>query len=138
MLNDGLLGPHALIDTIEVTAQWSKLRDVYHSVKETLASRADIAGCHLSHVYADGACLYFTAASACASDDEALELNRTWWEAAMNATLAAGGSISHHHGIGRTKAPWLREELGGWFDVLAAVKRSVDPNGIMNPGALGL
>ena len=138
MLNDGPLGPHALIDTIEVTAQWSKLRAVYHAVKEALASRADIAGCHLSHVYADGACLYFTAASACNSDDRALELNRTWWDAAMNATLAAGGSISHHHGIGRTKAPWLPEELGGWFDVLAAVKRAVDPNGIMNPGALGL
>ena len=56
----------------------------------------------------------------------------------MNATLAAGGSISHHHGIGRTKAPWLREELRGWFDVLVAEKHVVDPNEIMNPGALGL
>ncbi|MDQ5815348.1 MAG: FAD-binding oxidoreductase [Actinomycetota bacterium] len=138
MGGDGLLGPHALIDTIEVVATWSNLRALYHSVKEALASRADIAGCHLSHLYADGACLYFTAASACASDDDALELNRAWWDAAMSATLEAEGSISHHHGIGRTKAQWLPQELNGWFDVLAAVKRAVDPNGIMNPGALGL
>ena len=133
-----MLGAHALIDTIEVVATWSNLRAVYHSVKEALASRADIAGCHLSHVYPDGACLYFTAASACASDEYALELNQSWWDAAMTATLEAAGSISHHHGIGRTKAPWLPQELDGWFEVLTAVKRAIDPNGIMNPGALGL
>ena len=138
MAGDGLLGPHALIDTIEVVATWSNLRAVYHSVKGALASRADIAGCHLSHVYPDGACLYFTAASACASDDAAVERDRAWWDAAMTATLEAGGSISHHHGIGRTKARWLPQELDGWYDVLVAVKRALDPNGIMNPGALGL
>jgi alkyldihydroxyacetonephosphate synthase len=56
----------------------------------------------------------------------------------MRACLDAGGSISHHHGIGRLKAPWLAEELDGWWEVLAAVKRAVDPKGIMNPGVLGL
>ena len=56
----------------------------------------------------------------------------------MTACLEAGGSISHHHGIGRRKAQWLPTELGGWWDVLVAVKSSMDPNRIMNPGALGL
>jgi alkyldihydroxyacetonephosphate synthase len=56
----------------------------------------------------------------------------------MTTSLHAGGSISHHHGIGRIRARWLPEELEGWWDVLVAVKRAIDPNGIMNPGALGL
>ncbi|HYP24822.1 MAG TPA: FAD-binding oxidoreductase [Actinomycetota bacterium] len=138
MAGEGILGPHALVDTVEVAGTWTVLRELYHSMKEKLSSLADIAGCHLSHVYPDGACLYFTLASACADDAEAESKLGTWWEAAMRTCLDAGGSISHHHGIGRVKARWLEEELGGWMDVLRAVKSSVDPHGVMNPGALGL
>ena len=138
MGGDGILGPHAMVDTIEVAGTWSVLRNLYHAMKEALSPLADIAACHLSHVYPDGACLYFTLASACADDDAAAEHLERWWEAGMEACLKAGGSISHHHGIGRRKAPWLRDELGGWWDVLAAVKQVLDPNRIMNPGALGL
>ena len=138
MAGDGLLGPHALVDTMEVSGTWSVLRELYHSMKEKLGAEADIAGCHVSHVYPDGACLYFTLASACTDDDEAAAKLTRWWATGMRTCLDAGGSISHHHGIGRVKAPWLEEELGGWFDVLRAVKKAVDPNGVMNPGALGL
>jgi alkyldihydroxyacetonephosphate synthase len=56
----------------------------------------------------------------------------------MRACLEAGGSISHHHGIGRLKSQWLHEELQEWWEVLVAVKEAIDPNHIMNPGALGL
>jgi alkyldihydroxyacetonephosphate synthase len=138
MAGEGLLGPHALVDTMEVSGTWSVLRELYHSMKEKLGAEADIAGCHVSHVYPDGACLYFTLASACTDDDQAAAKLTAWWETGMRTCLDAGGSISHHHGIGRVKAPWLEEELGGWFDVLRAVKKAVDPNGVMNPGALGL
>lgn len=138
MAGDGLLGPHGVVDTIEVSATWTALRDLYHSMKGNLGREADLVGCHISHVYPDGACLYFTLASATASDDEASDRLDTWWKVAMETCLANGGSISHHHGIGRTKAPWLKEELGGWLAILKAVKASLDPNNIMNPGALGL
>ena len=138
MAGDGLLGPHALVDTVEVAGPWFILRDLYHSMREQLLPLAGIVGCHLSHVYTDGACLYFTLAQACDSDEAAAELLPRWWDTAMRTCLAAGGSISHHHGIGRTKAPWLKQELDGWWDVLVSVKKAVDPNGIMNPGALGL
>ncbi|MDQ3981081.1 MAG: FAD-binding oxidoreductase, partial [Actinomycetota bacterium] len=138
MEGSGLLGPHALVDTMEVAGTWTVLRELYHSMKEKLSALADIAGCHLSHVYPDGACLYFTLASACADDDEAERKLAGWWETGMRTCLDAGGSISHHHGIGRVKAPWLEEELGGWMDVLRGVKRSIDPRNVMNPGALGL
>lgn len=138
MAGEGLLGPHALVDTIEVSGTWTVLRGLYHSMKDKLTPLADIAGCHVSHVYPDGACLYFTLASACPDDAEAGATLARWWETAMRTCLDAGGSISHHHGIGRVKAPWLEEELGGWMEVLRAVKRAVDPRGVMNPGALGL
>ncbi len=138
MAGEGVLGPHALVDTIEVVGTWSSLRDIYHSMKDVLSDVADIAACHLSHVYPDGGCLYFTLASACADDAAAAELLETWWERGMSACLSAGGSISHHHGIGRRKAKWINDELGGWWDVLAALKEVVDPKRIMNPGALGL
>jgi alkyldihydroxyacetonephosphate synthase len=138
MLGEGLLGPHAVVETMEVAGTWTVLRELYHSMKEKLGALADIAGCHISHVYPDGACLYFTLASACDDDDEARRKLGAWWDAGMRTCLDAGGSISHHHGIGRVKARWLEEELGGWMDVLRAVKRTVDPHGVMNPGALGL
>jgi alkyldihydroxyacetonephosphate synthase len=138
MAGDGLLGAHALVDTMEVSATWTRLRELYHSMKETLGPLADFVGCHLSHAYPDGACLYFTMAAACDDDAVARSRHDGWWATGMAACLAAGGSISHHHGIGRMKAPWLEREAGGWIDVLRAVKQAVDPHGIMNPGALGL
>jgi alkyldihydroxyacetonephosphate synthase len=138
MAGEGLLGPHAIVDTMEVSGSWSALRELYHSMKESLSVEADLCACHLSHVYPDGACLYFTLASAESDDDAALRRHERWWETGMEACRRAGGSISHHHGIGRLKARWLEAELGGWHDALRAIKRSLDPNNIMNPGVLGL
>ncbi len=135
---EGLLGPYGVVDTVEVSGTWSVLRDLYHSMKKSLDSTADLVGCHLSHVYESGACLYFTLASAAPDEATAASTHERWWDAAMRACLDAGGSISHHHGIGRVKAPWLNEELGGFRDTLVAIKKAMDPNGIMNPGVLGL
>lgn len=138
MRGEGLLGPHAAVDTIEVSGTWTVLRQLYHSIKEGLKAEADLVACHISHIYVEGACLYFTMGSMTDSDDEARVRFDTWWNIAMQECIAAGGSISHHHGIGRTKAPWLKDELGGWWDVLRMVKGAIDPHRIMNPGVLGL
>jgi alkyldihydroxyacetonephosphate synthase len=138
MDGEGLLGSHGVVETMEVAGTWSVLRDLYHTLKEALGAEADAVGCHLSHIYPDGACLYFTMGSFTDSDEAARDVLERWWRAGMETCLEAGGSISHHHGIGRTKAPWLQRELGGWWEVLKAVKETLDPHGIMNPGALGL
>ena len=138
MSGAGMLGPHALIDTMEVAGTWTVLRDLYHSIKERLTEHADVVTCHVSHVYPDGACLYFTLAKMCGDDEVAAATDERWWEVGMTACLEAGGTISHHHGIGRLRARWLPEELGEFHEVLRAVKRTLDPAGIMNPGALGL
>jgi len=138
MTGEGILGPHGIADTMEVAGTWTVLRDLYHSMKDDLAAEADLAACHISHVYEDGACLYFTLAAACSSDEEAAAKLDRWWDVGMRTCLKRRGSISHHHGIGRLKAPWLADELGPWWEMLKAVKARFDPNGIMNPGALGL
>lgn len=138
MAGEGLLGPHGIVDTIEVAGTWSVLRDLYHSLKEALSEVAMVVGCHLSHVYPDGACLYFTMGSMCESDEQAEEVDARWWAVAMRTTLDSGGTISHHHGIGRARAGWIEEELGEWFEVLRQIKKAIDPKGIMNPGVMGL
>ena len=60
------------------------------------------------------------------------------WDAGTRAVLAHGGSLSHHHGVGLNRARFVREALGGGLDVLRRVKDALDPNGILNPGKLGL
>ncbi len=138
MSGAGLLGPHAMLDTMEVAGTWTVLRDLYHSMKDRLVEHADFVTCHVSHIYPDGACLYFTLAKSCSDEDEAAACNEQWWEVGMTTCLETGGTISHHHGIGRLRARWLPDELGASFEVLRAVKKALDPKGIMNPGALGL
>jgi alkyldihydroxyacetonephosphate synthase len=138
MSGAGLLGPHAMLDTMEVAGTWTVLRDLYHSMKDGLAKHSDFVTCHVSHIYPDGACLYFTLAKSCSNDVEAAATNEKWWEVGMATCLRAGGTISHHHGVGRLRARWLPEELGASFEVLRAIKGALDPEGIMNPGVLGL
>ena len=84
MRGEGLLGPHAVVDTIEVSGTWTVLRDLYHSMKKSFEGSADLVGCHLSHIYPDGACLYFTLASACPDERRCRASHRRrWWDAAM-------------------------------------------------------
>ncbi len=109
------------------------------ALRETLAGAGTppVVLCHVSHVYPAGASLYFTVGAAAADDPL-----RQWAaakRAASDAIAAAGATISHHHGVGRDHAPWLPAEVGELgVAALAAVKRVLDPAGIMNPGVLGL
>ena len=57
-------------------------------------------------------------------------------DAGQRAVLAHGGNLSHHHGIGRMRVPWIARELGSGYPVLQALKRALDPDGLMNPGVL--
>jgi alkyldihydroxyacetonephosphate synthase len=95
------------------------------------------ATAHLSHSYSDGACLYFTFAATPPPD----AIERTYvalWDAGQRAVLAAGGSLSHHHGIGINRARFVPDALGGGFGVLDRLKAALDPLGILNPGKLGM
>ena len=71
-------------------------------------------------------------------EDEREAYYRAVWDAGQRAVLAAGGALSHHHGVGLNRARFVREALGRGLDVLQSVKVALDPNGILNPGKLGL
>jgi alkyldihydroxyacetonephosphate synthase len=95
-----------------------------------------VASGHSSHGYPQGTNIYFTFVMKPEDFSRAEEAYLEAWARGLGATLAAGGTISHHHGIGRLRTPWLQAELGGAWAVLRDLKRAFDPAGLMNPGAL--
>lgn len=132
-----------VVDTIEIAAAWSQLPALYAGAVGGLRALPGTvaASAHLSHAYGDGACLYFTFAGIGpdAEDDAwAEQYYDDAWDAVMRATLAHHGSISHHHGIGVQRGPYVADALGAGFDVLRRLKAALDPHGIFNPGKLGL
>ncbi|MEU2433151.1 FAD-binding oxidoreductase [Streptomyces sp. NPDC007861] len=140
-LRDALLDAGAFAETLETAAFWSGLPALYDAVREALTASLTEAGtpplvmCHISHVYENGASLYFTVVSAQGEDPVA------HWapvkRAANDAILAAGGTISHHHGVGTDHRDWFVQETGPiGVRVLQAVKAEIDPAGILNPGVL--
>ena len=132
----------AFVDTMEVAATWSRLGALYDGVRKAVSPSAFIMA-HFSHAYPDGCCIYFSFAGSAdrrtkGGWDAACEAtyDRTW-RAALDAAIAAGGTLAHHHGVGRSKAPRLAEELGGaGISVVRALQRAFDPHGILNPGNL--
>lgn len=130
---------HGLIaDTIEVTAPWDCAARIYDEVVAAVRQVPGVlmVSAHSSHSYRQGTCLYVTLVMQ--PDDLAAgeSLYDRCWDAAMRTTLGAGGSISHHHGIGRVRRAWLKEELGSAHGLLRALKAAFDPKGILNPGVL--
>jgi len=139
-LRDSLLDHGILTDTVETAASWSNLRNVYLAGQKALQESLWEAGteglvlCHVSHAYADGASLYFTFLG---KQRPGAEIEQ--WEkvkgAVTGAFLGSGGALSHHHGIGADHAPYLSRVIGeDGLVVLRALKRELDPEGIMNPG----
>ena len=141
-LRDWLLDHGVAVDTMETSLSWSRLAHGHAAIVRALElalaahAGAGLAMAHLSHGYADGACLYFTAIYPIDSDRE-LEQWSAVKRDATEAILAAGGALSHHHGVGVDHAPWLVREKGALaLDVLRAAKATLDPRGLMNPGKL--
>jgi alkyldihydroxyacetonephosphate synthase len=128
-----------VVDTIEVAAPWSRLATIFSETCGALMAvpHARAASCHLSHSYLDGACLYFTfVATPPLEQIEATYV--AMWDAGQRAVLAAGGNLSHHHGIGLNRARFMAATMGSSLGVLQSVKDALDPVGILNPGKLGL
>lgn len=122
-------------DTFEVAAPWARVLGVYEAVRRALGRHVFVMA-HLSHAYPDGSSLYFTFAGSAPDDRASAALYESAWRDALDAALGAGASISHHHGVGRSKAPRLGAELGLGVEIVAALRRAFDPAAIFNPGAL--
>lgn len=127
-----------VLDTIEVATTWDHIDDLYREVITALQQVEGIlvASGHSSHSYAQGTNIYFTFVARPEDSEHAEATYLKCWEKAMEATLRCQGTISHHHGIGRLRVPWMDRELGNGLALLRAIKRVLDPNGIMNPGVL--
>jgi alkyldihydroxyacetonephosphate synthase len=127
-----------VVDTIEIAADWDKVGALYDAVVAGLNGVPGMlaASAHSSHSYASGTNLYISFAVKPPDFANAERSYLDAWGAVMRATLERGGTIAHHHGIGRLRAPWLAEELGSSYPILQDLKRALDPKGLMNPGTL--
>jgi alkyldihydroxyacetonephosphate synthase len=141
-LRDELLTHGAIVETLETATRWSNLTALHARVREAIerALRAcgtpGLAMCHVSHLYETGASLYFTFLATQRRGEE-LEQWRAVKTAASEAIVEGGGTITHHHAVGRDHAPWMAREIGeGGVRALRALKAELDPSGIMNPGKL--
>ncbi len=126
----------AFVDTMEVVSTWAQLPDLYRRVRKAIQKHAFVMA-HFSHAYQEGCSIYFTFAASADSLEESYALYDQLWSDAMQATCEVGGSISHHHGVGLVRSPYMRDEHRESFRILEALKRTMDPHGIMNPGKLG-
>lgn len=140
-LRDSLLSAGALCETLETATTWSNLPTLKAAVTNALTDSLTESGtaalvmCHISHVYPTGASLYFTVVAGQRGDAAAQ------WQAAKrracDAIVASGATITHHHAVGADHRPWMAAEIGDLgVAVLRAVKQTLDPVGILNPGKL--
>jgi len=136
---ESLISGGLVVDTMEVAAPWSRLDTVFADTLDAIRRVEGTlqASCHQSHSYSDGACLYFTFAGR-TEPDEREAYYRAAWDAGTRAVLAAGGALSHHHGVGLNRHRFVADALGAGVEVLAGIKDALDPHGICNPGKLGL
>ncbi|MBI3890065.1 MAG: FAD-binding oxidoreductase, partial [Candidatus Wallbacteria bacterium] len=132
-----LLEEGYFVDTFEVASTWEHLPTLYRNVRQTLAGKVVVMA-HFSHAYVEGCSIYFTFAGK-GSDETATEaLYEEVWRLAMETALASGATLSHHHGVGMSKAAFMGRQLGVGLEMLKKIKKALDPNDILNPGKLGV
>lgn len=138
-LRDPMLAAGGLVETLETATFWSNVATlraaVSQALTEALHETPPVILCHISHVYETGASLYFTVV--CAQSEDPLAQWATAKQAANAAIRAAGATITHHHGIGTDHREAYHAEIGPLaVEALRAVKRTLDPQGVLNPGVL--
>ena len=131
----------AVWGTIDVVATYARLLHTYHALQEAVAkpyaSRGLKLRSHLSHWYPWGAMIYARFVLPDGGPD-AVTLHDRIWKDGVTAALGAGAVINDHHGVGLKLAPYMQAQHGAGLDVLRRIKKALDPNGVMNPGKLGL
>lgn len=137
-LRDALIDAGVLVETLETAHSYAAIGELYDGVRAALerATGGGVVMCHVSHAYRDGASLYFTFLAAARRGGEIAQWREIKGEACA-AIVAAGGTITHHHAVGRDHAPYMAAEVGELgLDVIRAAKERLDPAGVMNPGKL--
>ena len=141
-LRDTMVAARVLSETFETAITWDRFEAFVAAVRERAegalaeAFGAGTVTCRLTHAYPDGAAPYFTCLAPARRGEEAGQWAAVK-QAASEAILRAGGTITHHHAVGRDHRPWYdRQRPDPFADALRAAKGAVDPQGLLNPGVL--
>lgn len=123
-------------ETIEVAANWSDIGALYEALTTALRPHADEVLGHFSHIYEQGTSLYVILLGNAETNQAAAERIEEFWRIAMSVTAEQRGELSHHHGAGLARKPYLSLTDDGVASVSRDLKRAFDPRGILNPGKL--
>ncbi|MGI9017576.1 MAG: FAD-binding oxidoreductase [Euzebya sp.] len=141
-LRDAMVDAGMIIETFETATTFDRLDTLVHDVmRVTTQAVTEICGdgivtCRITHAYPDGAAPYFTVIAP-GRRGARVEQWRQIKSAASQALIDAGGTITHHHAVGRDHRPWYDQQRPDLFaQALGAVKQHLDPAGILNPGVL--
>jgi alkyldihydroxyacetonephosphate synthase len=128
--------------TTEISAGWSSINDIYEAAVARIRNEIPgitILGGHSSHSYINGTNMYFNYfydLGDVPPEEEPTRIYLPIISIICQETLERGGSIVHHHGIGKARAPWAREEYGSSYTILEKLKHAFDPSGVMNAGTI--
>ena len=134
-----LLERGLVVDTIEVATTWDRVGRLYDEVTRDVGAVPGVraVSAHSSHCYRSGVNLYFTFIARPERREDMVETYRMCWHRTMEVSARLGAGIAHHHGIGRVRRSHLADELGATgVELLRAIKGALDPDGLLNPGAL--
>jgi alkyldihydroxyacetonephosphate synthase len=141
-LRDVIMDHGCMVDVTETAVPWSQVVPIHEKVKAALhahmrhGASSGYVGCHISHSYPSGACLYFTFATAQIKGDELAQYLRAK-KLIVDTLVESGAALSHHHAIGYEHLPWMRRYLGACgLEVFRGLKATLDPQNVCNPGKL--
>ena len=130
--------------TTEVAATWSRIGPLYDAVMARVRSEFDrfedlvLLGAHSSHSYQNGTNLYFVYdyEARCDVREELETYHRPLHAIIVEESLRAGGTMVHHHGVGKYRTAWIEQEHGSSYRLLRGLKHDLDPRNVMNPGTI--
>jgi alkyldihydroxyacetonephosphate synthase len=128
--------PNRIADAVEMAASWSTLERLSSRLEQELRPLATEFHLHASHFYSSGASLYLILYLDDTSPEAVLAKYDRAWATAMSVCLEEGAALSHHHGVGLARLPYLTQALGSSAEVLRRLKTALDPTGLLNPGKL--
>lgn len=129
-------------NTTEIAANWSDINGIYERVCGRIREEipdVTLVGGHSSHSYINGTNLYFVHYYNLVDirpEEEIVKYHHPIKTIIVEETLKGGGTMCHHHGVGKHRAPWIRDEYGSSYYMLETLKQAFDPNGVMNKGTI--
>lgn len=129
-------------NTTEISANWDAINDIYEICTARIRNEMPnmtLVGGHSSHSYLNGTNMYFVYyynVLDCKPEEEITKYHLAIKKIIVEETIKAGGSMCHHHGVGKHRAPWIKEEYTSSYYILETLKKAFDPKGIMNVGTI--